>query len=158
MNAPPPPRSNSTYRVVAIVLIVLGILGLLVLGTCGVGVYFAKRTADRVAAELADGGGLVLVSPPAVKSELAGPKADYVGSWRASNGSELDIAPDGNVHYLKKDPSGTSETIDAPIASFRGDDIEIKIGISIWIRVSSPPHKVGARWEMTASGVTFEKK
>lgn len=154
----PAPKSNSTYRIVAIVLIVLGVLGLVLLGTCGAGVYFAKRTADRVAAELADGGGLVLVSPPAVKSELAGAKADYVGSWRASNGSELDIAPDGNVHYFKKDLSGASETINAPIASFSGNDIEIKIGVSVFIRVSSPPHKVGAHWEMTASGTTFERK
>jgi hypothetical protein len=147
---------GSGYRALAIVLIVVGVIALIGLGTCAAGAFFVKRKVDRVAAGIADGG-LVLTSPPAVKAELAGPKKDYVGSWRSAAGSSLDIDPDGNMKYQKEE-GGSKETITAPIASFRGNDIEVKFGVTLTIKVEEPPELVGSTWQMKANGVAFERK
>ena len=153
---------GSGYRALAIVLIVVGVLGVLALGTCAVGAFWVKRKADAVVASIADGG-LVMVSPPAVKAELAGAKKDYVGAWASARGSTLDIDADGNMKLVKDEDGdgGSREAITAPIASFRGDDIEVKLVVTLTIPVTVPPHRVGSpskHWEMTAKGVVFERK
>lgn len=152
-------RSGSGYRALAIVLIVVGVLGLVAMGTCAAGAFWVKRKADDVASRFADGG-LVMVSPPAVKAELAGPKKEYVGSWKSARGSTLDIDADGNMKLVKDEDGdgGSHEAITAPIASFRGDDIELKLLVTITIPVTVPPHKTGPRWEMTAKGVDFTRE
>jgi hypothetical protein len=149
-------KPGSAYRIVAVVLIVVGVLALLGIGTCALGAFIVKRKVDKVASEIADGG-IVLAAPPAVKAELAGPKKDYVGSWRSAAGSSLDIDPDGNMKYVK-DEGGAKESITAPIAAFRGDDIEVKFGITLTVRVTEPPRLIGTTWQMKANGVAFERK
>ena len=110
----------------------------------------------EVKESIADGG-LVLVSPPEVVTDLAGPKKDYVGSWTSASGkSTLDISPDGSLK-LVQDERGTKETLTAPIAAFLGNDIEIRVGLKFELKVSEPPHRAIDHWEMTARGITFRR-
>ena len=74
-----------------IVLLVLGGLLLAGIGTCAAGAFWLKSKAEGALSELADGGGIVMASPPAVLAELAGARKDYVGDWRGANGNELVI-------------------------------------------------------------------
>ncbi len=149
----PPKKSNALF----IVLGIVGVLLVLLAGTCAVGVFFVKKTTQEIAENLADGG-MVLVAPPEVKAELAGPKKDYVGSWRSLSGrSSLDIDSDGNLR-LEKDEGGGKETYTMPIAAFRGDDIEVKPVVTLRIEVEEPPHQLpSGRWQMKAKGVTFQR-
>ncbi len=63
------------------------------------------------------------------------------------------------MRFMKNgDGDGLRQTITAPIAEFRGDDIVARMLFTMTIRVSSPPHKVGDRWEMIADGVVLERK
>jgi hypothetical protein len=152
----PPKRGMSTA---AIALIVVGVLVLLMVGTCGAGAYFLKRKATAALQELADGGAFVVASPEAVRTALSGARKDYVGSWRSAKGSTLDIAEDGAMRLQKNgDGDGMRQTITAPIAEFRGDDLVVRMLFTMTVRVSSPPHKVGDHWEMTADGMLLEKK
>jgi hypothetical protein len=138
---------------VAIVLIVLGVLLVLGLGTCVGGVYWAKSKVEK---ELADGGGVTLVAPPDVKEALAGPKKDYVGSWKSKRGSTLDIAETGEMR-LNVDEGGGKETLTAPIARFKGDDMEVHMIVTVTIAVAKPPHQEGGTWRMRAKGIDFER-
>jgi hypothetical protein len=152
---PPPPKKGMSA--LAIVLIVLGVLALLGIGTCAAGVLWVRSNANRIMAGLVDGGGLVLVSPSAVTAELAGSKKEYVGTWRSAQGSTLDIDPSGTVTFVK-DEGGVKKNLTAPIAEFHGDDIVIKIGLPMTLRVTRPPHDVAGHWEMTADGLNLERK
>jgi hypothetical protein len=154
MQAQPPQKKGMS--VLAIVLIVLGTLLLLGVGTCVAGAFWLKGKAEGALGELADGGGIVLASPPAVKAELAGPRKAYVGSWHGSGG-DLIIDADGNLKFDKHKASGMKESLNAPIAAFVGNDIEIRVLVRMVVKVT-PPHKVGDHWEMTADGVTLERK
>lgn len=143
--------------VLAIVLIVFGVLALLGIGTCAAGILWVRSNANSIMAGLVDGGGFVLTSPPAVTAELAGSKKDYVGSWQNAQGTTLEIQANGNVSFAKNE-NGVKKNMNAPIAEFHGDDIVIKVGIPIVIRVTKPPHAVSGRWEMTADGLLLERK
>jgi hypothetical protein len=152
---PLPPKKGMSA--VAIVLIVLGVLALLGIGTCAAGILWVRSNANSIMAGLVDGGGFVLTSPPAVTAELAGAKKDYVGAWRSAQGSTLDIDAAGNMTFAKEE-NGVKKNLAAPIAEFHGDDIVIKVGLPILVRVTRPPHAVAGHWEMTADGLTLERK
>lgn len=156
MNNPPSPPQKKGLSGLAIALIIIGVLAVLGLGTCVAGVFYVKAKAEKFADSI-DGGGLVLVSPPEVKTELAGAKKEYVGSWTSKKDSTLDIDAEGNLR-LVRDEGGAKETLTAPIAAFQGNDIQIKAFVTLTIPVTSPPHRVGDHWSMTAKGVTFERK
>jgi hypothetical protein len=149
--------SRRSSNALQVILAIAGVVALLGLGTC-VGVYFVvKRGAAMVAAELADSGApLVLGSPPAVTTALAGAKRAYVGHWRSTGGSALDIDATGAMTYDRRE-GGSKEKIDLPISAFHGDDIEAKAFVTLTIRVSSPPRRAGGHWEMVADGVTYER-
>lgn len=142
------------------VLIVIGVVALLGVGTCvGAGFFLVNKASD-VVADLADGGGktLVLVSPPEVKAALAGPKAAYVGAWRGAGGDfSLDIEADGALRFAKKS-GGSDSNVNAPIAAFRGDNIELKAFLTVTLHVTEAPHKVGDHWEITVDGVKMQRK
>lgn len=148
-----PKKGMSTL---AIVLIIAGVLLVLGIGTCGAGALWLGHQVKEVKESIADGG-LVLVSPAEVVTDLAGPKKDYVGSWTSASGkSTLDIQPDGSLK-LVQDERGTKETLTAPIAAFAGNDIEIRVGLKFELKVSEPPHRVGDHLEMIARGITFRR-
>jgi hypothetical protein len=153
VNTPPSPPQKKGLSGLAIALIVIGVIAVIALGTCTAGFFYVKGKAEG----LVDGGGLVLVSPPEVKAELANAKKDYVGSWRSKKGSTLDIDADGNLK-LALDEGGAKETLTAPIASFQGNDMQIKAFVTLTVPVTSPPRRTGDQWSMTAKGVTFERK
>jgi hypothetical protein len=145
-----PKKGMSTLAIVLIVLVVLLVLGA---GTCIAGLYWAKGKVEQSIGE----GGLVLQSPPDVRAALAGPKKDYVGSWRSKRGSTLVIDSLGNL-ALETDEGSTKEKLNAPIAAFKGDDMEIHALVTIPIRVSSPPKCGADTCEMTAKGIKFERR
>ena len=158
MNTPQTPPQKKGLSGLAIALIIIGILLVLGMGTCAVGVYFVKKEATKLTEGMADGGGgLMLESPAEVKAELAAGKKDYVGSWKSARGSTLDIDENGNFK-LVYDEGGVKETLTAPIGAFRGNDIQIRIMITITVAVSSPPQRVGDHFTMTAKGTKFERK
>jgi flagellar basal body-associated protein FliL len=148
----PPKKSNT----LAIVLGIVGVVLVLVVGTCAVGAYYVKQKTKEFAENIADGG-MVLVSPPEVKAELAGAKKDYVGSWKSVSGkSTFDIDAEGNMK-LEKDEGGAKEAYTMPIAAFRGNDIEARAVITFKIDVPEPPHQVSGKWQMRAKGVTWQR-
>jgi hypothetical protein len=151
---PPPPAKRSNALI--IVLTIIAVAAVTCVGLCAVGVIYVKKAATRVADSIIDGGGLVFESPPAVTAELAGAKKDYVGHWSSSAGSELDIAANGTLHFVNVEGLGREE-MNSSIAGFAGDDIQLKIIVAVTIRVSTPPHKVGGRWEMVADGVRLQR-
>lgn len=157
MNTPQTPPQKKGLSGLAIALIIIGILLVLGMGTCAVGVYFVKKEANKLTEGMADGGGLMLESPAEVKAAIAGDKKDYVGSWKSARGSTLDIDADGNFK-LVYDEGGVKETLTAPIAAFRGNDIQIRVFVTITVAVSSPPQRVGDHFTMTAKGTKFERK
>ncbi len=138
-----------------IVLIVIGVLLVLVGGTCAVGVILIGREAQKISDDLGEGG-LMLVAPPEVKADLAGPKKDYVGHWKSKKGSSITIDAEGDMK-VDKDEDGTKESLQAPIVRFSGNDIVQKPLITITTHVSEAPHKNGDHWEMTADGIHFAR-
>lgn len=154
------PPAKPGMSALSIALIVLGALLVLTLGTCAAGVFWVGREAKKFEAEIRDGGAVVvLASPPAVVAELAGAKKDYVGAWSSARGSTLRIDADGSMKFDKdEDGDGIKEKITAPIAAFRGDDLEVKMVVTLFVRVTQAPHKVGDHWEMTADGVALERR
>jgi hypothetical protein len=154
---PPPPKSGPSA--LTIILAVLGVLVLLAIGVCVALFFYIKREATRLVGEAIDGGGLVMASPAAVTSELAGAKKAYVGSWKSAHGSTLDIDASGYMDYEKdEDGDGNKESIKAPIAAFHGDDMEVKLVVTLTVHVTGAPHKVGDTWEMTADRVTLTRE
>jgi hypothetical protein len=141
-----------------IAAIVVGVVGVLAVGTCTAGYFFVKREAEKVVAEIKDGGRVVVVSPEAVKVDLEGPKKSYVGRWRSSKGLALDIDGDGHLLYERdEDGDGHLEKIEGPIAAFKGDDIELMMIVKFTIHVASPPRESGGKWHMTADGQKLER-
>ena len=150
------PTKRKGISTTTIVLIAVGVLVALGLGTCAAGAVWVGHKAKEVKQNIADGG-LVLVAPPEVVADLAGPKKDYVGSWVSASGkSTLDILSDGTLK-LVQDEKGGKETLTAPIAAFVGNDMELRVGLTFEIAVSQPPHRVGDRFEMVARGITFHR-
>ncbi len=153
---PPPPKKKMST--VMVVLIVFGVLGVLGLGTCGVAAFFINKEVKQISASMGEGG-LVVVSPANVLVDLAGPKKDYVGSWRSKRGSALHIGADGTMKLEKdEDGDGVKESLQAPIASFSGDDIQIQMFVNVTVKVASAPKKISDHWEMTADDIHFERK
>ena len=151
MNAP---NAQKKTNPLLIVLAVIGTLAVIGIGTCTVGAFFLAR---EVKTQMGDGGSMVLTAPPEVVAELAGKKKDYVGSWSSARGSSLDIRPDGTLTLAKRE-GGSTTNVNGPIAAFRGDDMELKVFVTIPVRVSVAPHLVGAEWQMTAEGIAFVRK
>ncbi len=154
-----PPPQKQGMSTLAKVLLVFGVLAMLGIGTCAAGAFWLKGKATEVAESLADGGGgsIVLVSPPEVKAALAGPKAAYVGAWRGTGTNALDIGADGMMRFVKGEGRSDS-TMNAPIAAFRGNDIEMKAFITVTMKVSEAPHQVGDHWEMTVDNIKLQRK
>jgi hypothetical protein len=96
------------------------------------------------------------VSPPGVTAALAGPK-DYVGTWRNASDSTLVIQPTGELIFEKHEGRG-SQSVHAAIASFAGDDIQVKVFVSTTIHVSEAPHQVAGRWQITVDGITLQRE
>ncbi len=151
------PRAAKKSSFLKWFLIVVGVTLFLGFGACSLGAYWLKNKAQDLAANVADAGGLVLVSPPAVVSELAGIKKDYVGSWASKGGSKLVIGDQGTFLFENKETRGSTEKYSAPIAAFRGNDIELKVLVLVTIRVTDPPKRSGSHWTMTADGILFER-
>lgn len=152
-----PPEPKKGMSTLTIVLIVMGVLVVLVGGTCAVGVIAVQREAKKISDDLGDGG-LMLVSPPEVKTAVAGPKKDYVGHWKSKKGSSVRISADGEMVFEKdEDGDGMKEKLEAPIVAFAGNDIVQKPLITITTHVSEPPHQNGDHWEMTADGIHFSR-
>jgi hypothetical protein len=152
---PPVPKKGLSTGM--IILIVVGVVFLLILGTCAAGVIWAERKASDFAKDMAEGG-VVLVSPPAVTSELAGAKKEYVGAWKSKKGSTMHIASSGNfLRELDEDGDGVKEKTEAPIAAFVGDDMQVKLIVTLLFRVSEPPHQVSGVWHMKVDGIDYER-
>jgi hypothetical protein len=149
------PAKRKGLSGVAIGLIVFAVICVLALGTCVAAGFYVGRKAKEMKAEIADGG-LILVSPPEVQTALSADKNDYVGLWKATNDSYIDIKPDGIMSFELHDRGGGSEKFtNIAISSFEGNDIVIHPVIKMVIKVSEPPHRVGDHFEMNARGTTF---
>jgi hypothetical protein len=147
---PQTPKKSNTL------VIVLGIIaGIFIIGgaACAGCVFYAKNKAEEGLQSLADGGGLMLTSPEAVTTALAGPKKGYVGRWVAADGSTLQIDEDGHMRLEKK--AGNQKT-DAPIAAFVGDDIQVKLFVTITYKVSKAPAPGGT--EIVVDGLSFKRQ
>lgn len=155
MNQPPGgPAPKKGPSIIVVILALIGGFAVLGLGTCALGAFWVKNKAETL---LEGGAGLVMESPPEVKAELAGPKKEYVGYWVSERASRMVIAPDGQFAFVKQE-GGMNESFRAPIAAFRGNDIEIKPFIAVVIAVTEPPHEVAGKWRMTARGITFYRE
>ncbi len=153
----PPPRKKSVSAL-TIVLAVIGVMALLCVGAVGAGVFWVKGKAEKLVAQSADGGfAFVTESPPEVRAELAGPRRDYVGSWRSDEGSSIDIEENGALSYSKVGGQRTTR-YSLPIAAFNGDDIVCKAMLTLVIKVTEPPQEVNGRWQMVADGMTFHRR
>jgi len=83
-------------------------------------------------------------------------KLDYQGDWQHAN-VRLVITKDGKVSY-RKVIGGTTTTIDAPIKSFIGDNIEVGVGwFTTVFEVSEPPQQIDGLWLMTVDGYRLTK-
>ena len=136
-------------------LVVLGVV--VVIGSIAgvVLLFWVQKKATQVMGDAKDGG-IVLVSPPEVIAELAGPKKGYVGEWRGPD-TQLDVDAQGNVRFERVTAAGSTEKITAPIAAFAGNDMKFRAFIEFTIAVSEAPHEVGDHWEMTAKGVKLRR-
>jgi hypothetical protein len=150
--------SRRSSDALGVILAILGVMALLGLGTC-VGVYaLVKRGTAAVVASMGDAGSPIsIVSPAAVTAELSGAKRAYVGAWRSAAGSVLDILPNGQVTYDKREPGQANEKITVAIAAFHGADIELRVLAAIVLNVSVPPRRVGGGWEMVVDGATYTR-
>jgi hypothetical protein len=154
----PPPRKKPVSAL-TIVVAVVGVMALVCVGAIGAGVFWVKGKAEKLVAQAADGGlAFVTESPSEVRTELAGPRSNYVGSWRSDQGSSLDIEEDGALSYSKVAGRGTTTRYSLPIAAFDGDDIVCKAMLTLVIKVTEPPQEVGGRWQMVADGTTFYRQ
>ena len=83
-------------------------------------------------------------------------KLYYQGDWQNDN-VRLLITKEGKVSY-RKVIDGTTTTIDAPIKSFIGDNIEVGVGwFTTIFEVSAPPQQVDGLWLMTVDGYRLTK-
>jgi hypothetical protein len=86
--------------------------------------------------------------PRDVVTAVHGPKRDYVGDWKCEGGQDFTIDAEGRY-----DDDGLENSV--PITAFEGDDVVV--GNLRRLRVSSPPHRVGDHFEMTADGFTYKR-
>ena len=83
-------------------------------------------------------------------------RAAYVGEWQAKT-MYLLITQDGSVRY-KRLKGGASTSIEGPLKAFAGDNFEVGIGpMKTTFEVSTPPHPVGDKWQMTVDGVELTR-
>lgn len=151
-----PPQPKKGLSPLAVAGIVIGILVLLGLATCGIGGYFAGKQLGEVKRNIADGG-LVMTPPAAVTTALEGDKKDYVGTWTSKSGaSTLKITKDGMLDYERAETSAKTH-LEGPIAEISGHDIVLKVGIEFRLKVTTPPHAAGGKFEMVADGITFSR-
>jgi hypothetical protein len=71
----------------------------------------------------------------------------------------LVIRADGTLR-LAQDEGGLTKLIEGPIDAFRGDDIEVGGGAAVTLKVTRPPHFVGAfggHNEISVRGLDFER-
>jgi hypothetical protein len=155
MMHPQPPQATKSNQTLKTVFIVLGVLFLLGMTTCIGTCMYAKGKVSEFAASIGDGG-LTLSSPEAVRDALAGPKKDYVGQWVNPKGTKFEIDADGSFKFEKSE--GSTSTTNAPIAAFSGNDIVIKVFVTVTFKVSTPPHRVGDHMEMVMDGLIFTRK
>lgn len=152
-----PPRKKP-LSALSIVLIVLGAMALLCAGAIGAGAFWVKGRAEQFLREAGDGGfAMIAQAPDEVRAALAGEKRDYVGVWSSDRGSRLEIREDGALSIRKAERAGSSTQFSLPIAAFSGDDIVCRAMVTLNIKVSQPPSRVGGRWEMVAEGITFHR-
>jgi uncharacterized cupin superfamily protein len=108
----------------------------------------------------AEGGGPVIVSRSEVCTALSTTKALYVGAWTSRSGrSTLTVAANGTLRFAQ-DEGGITEVIEGPIEAFTGDDIVVRKGATVTIKVTQPPRFVGAlggHYEMSSRGLDFER-
>ena len=91
-------------------------------------------------------------SEPIPQARLA-----YAGDWRA-NQMRLVITPEGYCEYSRRKEGGNSNTINAPIQRFEGDNFVVGIGLfTTTFIVSRPPHLDGGQWKMTVDGVELTR-
>jgi hypothetical protein len=153
---PPPSRQEAKWTPLKIGLIIGGMMLFSIITTCGVAAYRGYSTFKEVSANLGEGG-IAISSPPEVVTELNGPKKDYIGSWLStSNKSSLVILENGHMVYHRNEGQNKEE-ITAPIAKFSGNNIECHFGVKITIAVTTPPHKVGDKFEMVVDGITMTR-
>jgi hypothetical protein len=83
-------------------------------------------------------------------------KAAYVGEWNAKN-MRLVITQDGRVEYKRSD-GASSNSINAPIQRFEGNNFVVGVGMfNTTFVVSKPPHQEGNVWKMVVDGVELVK-
>ena len=93
-------------------------------------------------------------SPKAVIVELQGPREVYVGEWKSGN-TTYTIRADGDVDIFSYGDGSDSES-EGYIKAFERDDILLS---DRWrIKVTSPPHRVGDHFEMTADGLSLHRE
>ena len=156
MNYPqqPPPQKKGMSPL-AIVLIVVCVFAGLGLVTCGVAGYWASKKLEDVKESIGDGG-MIMIAPPEVSAALAGDKKNYIGAWQSKSGkSSLLITPAGQLSYSKAETTTKENISGAAIAAFEGNDIVVKMIVTLRIKVTTPPHETGGKWEMVADGITF---
>jgi hypothetical protein len=87
---------------------------------------------------------------------LPSDKANYVGEWRSSE-MRLVITSGGRVDY-KRQASGGSKSVQAPIQKFEGNDFFAGLGpLSTRFVVARPPTLINGVWTMTVDGVELTK-
>ena len=119
--------------------------------------YSIKSKGDPVdiARKLAACAAAALLAAACAKP-LPADRAAYAGDWQAS-GMRLVITAAGQVHYARRN-GGANTTIDAPLASFDGDDFIVGIGpLTTRFVVTRPPHREGNAWKMTVDGVELTR-
>lgn len=95
--------------------------------------------------------GLTVALLVACAQPLPPDRAAYAGDWRG-NGVSLLITAGGHVVYRRQE-SGSSVSIDAPIKAFDGDDFEVGIGPMVTrFDVGQPPTQKDGQWSMEVDG------
>src|SRR5258706_14193385 len=88
----------------------------------------------------------------ACSEPLPAEKSTSAGDWRAQ-GVSLRITQDGQVEYHRR-TSGGSNSINAPIQRFEGNNFVVGVGpFNTSFVVSQPPHLDDGVWKMTVACV-----
>jgi hypothetical protein len=150
----PPPQKSNTLKIVLIVLAALFVVGG---ASCAGCFFYGKSKLTELGENLADGG-LMMASPKDVVDALAGPKKDYVGSWKSAAGSTCSIQENGSFTIAMNEGGDKKRMEGISIAAFEGNNIVVKMLIKMTFVVSKAPTKSGPGAEMTLDGVTFTKQ
>jgi hypothetical protein len=83
-------------------------------------------------------------------------KSAYVGEWQDKT-MYLLITQDGSIRY-KRLKGGVTNSIEAPLKGFDGNNFEVGVGpmTTIFV-VSKPPYQDGEKWKMVVDGVELTK-